>query len=138
MKLLKKIATTIALATTLFTTVPAPKANAGLILLPAGVGVVLIVLGVVYDRLGLFILDGEQTLQDQLATQISEKYSFIDDAQAVKELASLIASKVESADLNADKTVVSVSREEILKILAPTGLVELETLKVEALIKDLN
>jgi hypothetical protein len=138
MKSIKKMFTTLALAVTLFTSMPAPKAEAGLILLPTGVGIVFIVLGVVYDRLGLFILDGDQTLESQLESKLAEKYSFIDDTQAIKDLAALVATKVDGADLSAEQVEIKLSREEILKVLEPTGLAELETEKVEAMIAELN
>jgi len=138
MKSLKKIATTLALATTLFTTIPAPKANAGLILLPAGVGVVILIVGLMQNSLGLVILDGEQSLQNQIESKIGQKYTFIDDAQAVKDLAALITEKLANTDLSAENVEIKLTREEILTVLAPTGLIQLESDKVESLISDLN
>ncbi len=136
MKRIKNLMMSAVLATTLFAAIPAPKANAGLILLPTGVGVVILIIGVLRDRLGLIILDADQAnVQSQIEQKLGEKYSFIDDAQALKDLAAVVTSKI-SLDQTQDQIEVKLSRQEILDILAPTGLAELENDKVEALIAD--
>lgn len=139
MNFFKKSVATLAVAGTLFTAMPAKKAEAGLILLPAGVGIVLVVLGVVYDRLGLFILDGDQAqLTKQVESKLAERYAFIDDQVALNQLAGLIVAKIGEQPVGAEKVEVKLSREEILNVLAPTGLAELEAEKVEAMITELQ
>ena len=138
MKSLKKIIAGLALSVTLFTAVPAPQAQAGLILLPTGVGVVILIIGAIQNRLGLIILDGSTAVADQIQDSLATKYPFIDDQVALADLAKLIAEKIDVADLSGEQVELKLSRQEILNVLAPTGLATLEAQKVEALISDLE
>lgn len=134
--LLRKTSLTLAMATSLFIATPAPKAEAGILLLPTGVGVVFIVLGVVYDRLGLIILDGNT--QEVVKQKLAEKYPFIDDQAALNELSQVVVNKMNEQDMSKKEITINISREEIEQILAPTGLLELEAANVEAMIEDLQ
>lgn len=136
MKALKKTLGALALMATL-TTTPVQQANAGIILAPAGVGVFFIIMGIVYDDAFLLILDGNDH-QAQVQQMLAERHSFIDDQQALNELASAITTKIENAGEVSEEVELKLSEEEILNILAPTGLLELEPVKVQALIADLT
>lgn len=136
MKALKKTISALALAATL-TIAPAPKANAGIILVSVGVGIIFIVMGAVNDDLFLLILDGNDQ-QSQVQQILAERHSFIDDQQALNDLAAAITNKITNAGEITEEVEIKLSEEEILNILAPTGLIELEPVKVQALIADLT
>ncbi len=136
MNALKRTLGTFAIAATLMAT-PAPKANAGIVLAPLGIGVYYIILGIVLDDVFLLVLNDNNT-QTQIQQILAERHSFIDDQQALNDLASAIASKIENAGEILQETEFKLTEDEILDILAPTGLIELEPLKVQALIHDLT
>jgi hypothetical protein len=114
-----------------------PRANAGIILAPTGVGLIFIIVGIVHDNLTLLILDGSNS-QSVVEKALSEKYSFIDDQQAIKELSAEIAKKMNEVGAVTEETEIKLDQAVILEILAPTGLLELEPVKVSQLINELT
>ena len=134
---LKSILATLALSATLTLSVPAPKAEAGIFLAPAGVGILLIILGAARDDLFLLLLDG-QDHASQMEEKLTAKYNFIDDQQALKDLSALIVKEVKNTQVGDSEIEVKLDREAVLDILAPTGLIELEPAKVAALLNDLT
>ncbi len=124
----------IALALTM---TPASKAHAGIILAPTGVGIILIVLGVMRDNLTLLILDGSSA-QSNIEKELSRRYTFIDDQQAIRDLAGAITKKFEAQGKITQEVEIKLDKGEILDILAPTGLIELQPAKVQNLINELG
>jgi hypothetical protein len=122
------------------TVAPVQQAQAGLIFLPAGVGVVLLILGVIYDDLLLIILDADGNLnQDALEKVIAQKYPMIEDRDVVRALASAVREKAASVQADGEgRKQVSLSREEVLSLLAPTGMAELNPEAAEQIVRDLQ
>ena len=134
---LKSILATLALCSTLTLSVPAPKAEAGIFLAPTGVGILMIILGAARDDLFLLILDGQDNVS-QMEEKLAAKYNFIDDQQALKDLSALIVKKVKTTQVCDTEIEVKLDRDAVLDILAPTGLIELEPARVQALLNDLT
>ena len=139
MKNFKKVVSAFLIASTLSISASTPPAKAGIILAPAGVGVVLLIVGVIYHNKLMIILDADGNLsQSSLEKGLDAKYSFIDDQDVVRNLASSIREKAASAVEVDGKKLVRLSREEVLDILQPTGLADLQPEAVEGLIRDLE
>jgi hypothetical protein len=127
------------LAATLNTATPAPQAQAGVILAPVAVGIALIVLGIHYHNRWMIILDADGNIdQASLEKGLSQKYSFIDNTDVIRNLAASIREKAASTAEVDGTRMVRLSRSEVLSILAPTGLAELNPSAVDALIQDLE
>lgn len=138
MKTLKKFVVTGMIAASL-AAIPVRQANAGIILLPCGVGIVLIILGALADDALMILLDGNGNLsQDSLESALSKKYAFLDDRDVVRNLATAIREKAASTVEVDGKKSVSLSREEVLAVLEPTGLAELNPAAVEQIVTDLQ
>ncbi len=140
MNAIKRALSVLLIAATCSVALPARQANAGIILLPFGIGVLLVIMGAVYNDAGLLLLDADGNVkQDALESALAKKYSFIDDRAVVSNLALAIREKAASAeaDKNGQK-IAALSRAEVLNILAPTGLVELDPAAVEQVISDLQ
>lgn len=116
---------------------PTSKAHAGIILAPTGLGIILIVLGVMRDNLTLLILDGSSA-QSNIEKELSRRYTFIDDQQAIRDLAGAITKKLEAQGKITQEVEIKLEKGEILEILAPTGLIELQPAKVQNLIAELG
>jgi hypothetical protein len=139
MKNLKKSVSALVIAATLSTAAPAPQAQAGVILTPMAVGIALILLGVHYHNKLMIILDADGNINQQsLEKGLSRKYAFIDNSDVVRNLASAIRGKAASTPEVDGQRMVRLSRSEVLSILAPTGLAELNPSAVDALIQDLE
>jgi hypothetical protein len=136
---IKKSISAVMVAATLGAASPIPRADAGIILTPVAVGVVMIVLGIVYHNKLLIILDADGKLdRSALEQSLAEKYPFIDNQDVIRALATAIREKADSVtEQNGSKTV-QLSRGEILQILSPTALAELNPSAVEGLIQDLQ
>ena len=113
------------------------ETQAGIILAPFVIGIVLIVVGIEENRLGLLVL-GQDGLanRDQLSAKLQEKYGLEDQAVA-QQFADVIRSKaaVAPVDTKGAKTV-TLSRDEVMNILAPTGLDDLNPNLVEQMVSD--
>lgn len=97
---MKKIKLTVAalVAALVVSTAQAPKAEAGIILSPVGVGVVLFVLGVVHHNPYLIVLDADGSMsQSSLEATFAHTYPFIDNQDAIRNLAALVKEKAEIA-----------------------------------------
>jgi hypothetical protein len=136
----KKSVSTLMIAASLGTVTPAPKpAQAGIILTPVAVGVVLIILGIHYHNKLLIILDADGNVsQGSLEQTLSDRYSFIDNQDVISNLATAIREKASSMIEENGRKVVRLTRGEVLGILAPTGLADVNSSAVEALIQDLQ
>jgi hypothetical protein len=139
MKPLKKSISALVIAATLSTSTPAPQAQAGIILAPVAVGIALIILGIHYHNRLMIILDADGNINQQsLEKGLAQKYSFIDNADVIRSLASAIREKAASTAEVDGQRMVRLSRAEVLSILAPTGLADLNPSAVDALIQDLE
>lgn len=139
MRNLKKSVSALVIAATLSTAAPAPQAQAGVILTPMAVGIALILLGVHYHNKLMIILDADGNMNQQsLEKVLAQKYAFIDNSDVVRNLASAIRGKAASIPEVDGQRMVRLSRSEVLSILAPTGLAELNPSAVDALIQDLE
>jgi hypothetical protein len=136
--MLKRVLSPLLIAATLSTGVMrAQPAEAGIILTPLIVGIVILVVGLEDHNLGLVILGQDGNLnRDQLATKIQTQYNLEDPAIA-QQFADAINAKAATtqAAANGAKTV-SLSRDEVMNILAPTGLDVLNPALVDQMVSD--
>jgi hypothetical protein len=103
------------------------------------VGVVLIVLGIYYHNKMLIILDADGNIsQSALEQTLADRYSFIDNRDVIRNLAGAIREKAASTVEENGQKNVRLSRGEVLTLLAPTGLADLNPTAVEGLIQDLQ
>ena len=137
---LKKTVSAFMIASSLGVANPgAPEAQAGIILTPVAVGVVLIILGIHYHNKLLIILDADGNLsQGALEQTLADRYDFIDNQDVITQLATLIREKSASSVEENGRKTVRLDRGEVLSILAPTGLADLNREAVEQMIKDLE
>jgi hypothetical protein len=115
---------------------PAP-AEAGIILTPLVLGVVILVVGLEEHNLGLTILGQDGNLnRDQLAAKIQAQYNLEDPAVA-QQFADAINAKAAATPVatNGTKTI-SLSQDEVMSILAPTGLDVLNPSLVQQMVTD--
>ncbi len=138
-KHLKKFFSVLMIAATLGA-VPAKQADAGLLLMPCGVGAFIFIWGLLADDGFLILLDADGNLpQGDLETLLAKKYSFIEDRDVLSSLATAVREKAILAPVSTDgKKLITLSREEVLNILEPTGLADLQPEAVERLIQDLQ
>jgi hypothetical protein len=138
--MLKKVLSPLLIAATLSTGVMrAQPAEAGIILTPLVVGIVILVVGLEDNNLGLVILGQDGNLnRDQLAAKIQAQYNLEDPAIA-QQFADTINAKAATAEVSANGSKsVSLSRDEVLNILAPTGLDVLNPSLVDQMVSDLG
>jgi len=136
---LKKLSSSLLIASTLAVATPAPQANAGIIFAPVAVGIAVLVVGIIYRDTLLIVLDADGNLsQSSLEANLAKKYSFIDDRDVIHGLASAIREKAITAPVIDGKKTVSLSKDEVLNLIAPTGLADLQPAAVEALVQDLE
>ncbi len=139
MKNLKKSVSALVIAATLSSSAPTPQAQAGVILTPMAVGIALIILGIHYHNKLMIVLDADGNINQQsLEKGLAGKYAFVDNADVIRNLASAIRDKAASTAEVDGQRIVRLSRSEVLSILAPTGLAELNPSAVDALIQDLE
>jgi hypothetical protein len=111
-----------------------------LIFLPTGVGLIVLIIGLVNNDPLLTILDADGSVsQDALSRSLAAKYPAIDDANVTSALAQAIRAKaaVTTADAQGRKTV-TLGRDEVMQILAPTGLAEINPAAAEQIVRDLQ
>ena len=140
MKKLKRAMTSLLIAASLTVAVPSPQpAQAGIILTPFLVGIVLLVYGIEYHNPLWIVLDADGNLsQDSLEKSLTQTYSFIDDRDVIHNLAAMIREKAIHTPVVDGKKNVTLSKDEVLNILAPTGLADLQPEAVARLVKDLQ
>lgn len=140
---LKQFVSVSLIAATLATSsqVVAPQpAQAGVILFMAAIGFPLIIIGAIENRTWLIILDQDGGMpRDQLALALGSQFPEIEDRQVLLALASALRAKALNIAPNTrGEKLVSLTRAEILEILAPTGLLELDPAAVERIVTDLS
>jgi len=136
--MLKKILSSLVIAATLSMGVSSPQsAQAGIILSPVVIGIVLIVIGIEDNNLGLVVLGEDGAVnRDQLAAKIQAKYGLEDQAVAAA-FADTIRAKALTAPVDAKGAkTVNLSKDEVLSILAPTGLDVLNPDLVQKMVTD--
>ncbi len=139
MKKIKQAFSALIIATMIGSAVPAPQAQAGIILVPFVVGIVILVIGIENNDLLMIVLDADGNIsQGSLEANLSKKYSFIDDREVIHNLATSIREKSISTPVVDGKKSVTLSQTEVLDILAPTGLASLQPEAVQGLIRDLQ
>lgn len=119
---------------------PVAPAQAGIILAPTGVGLILLIVGLVYGDPILIILDADGNLsQDSLAKALDAKFPQINDSDVTAAMAAKIREKAASTAANAKgEKSVTLSRAELSDILAPTGLEETNSAAFEQIVSDLQ
>ena len=136
---IKKTVSTLIIAATLGLSTPSQPAQAGIILTPVLVGIVLLVYGIEYNNALWIVLDADGNLpQDALAQNLAAKYPFIDNRDVINTLAIAIREKAVSTPVVDGKKNVTLTRAEVLNILAPTGLADLQPQAVETLVQELQ
>ena len=139
MKKIKQAFSALVIATMIGSAAPAPQAQAGIILVPFVVGIVFLVIGIEEHDVLLIVLDADGNLsQDALETNLAKKYTFIDDRDVIHNLASAIRDKSISTPVVDGKKNVSLTKAEVLDLLAPTGLASLQPDAVDGLVRDLQ
>jgi hypothetical protein len=139
---IKKIVSSLLIAGTLATSQMASRpADAGIIFFPFGVGIVLLVVGLVDHDDTLIILDADgQMNHDQLVQKLAKSFPAIDqDRDVLENLAGAIRSKAANTAPNAKgQVMVSLSSDEVLSILAPTGLAETDPAAAQQIVAALQ
>lgn len=150
---MKKLVSSLVLASILFTALPSKRAEAGILVIAGSiavsgnnmavgmgggaVGFAIVLIGL-SGGLPLVVLGTDGSIsQDKLESSLNEKYSFIGDRDVTSELASMIKAKAEAATPVNDKIEVKLSREEVLEVIRPTSLLETHPKEVEAMIQEL-
>jgi len=129
MKKIKKLVSVLSIGAVLSagSMAQAPSANAGIILCPAyGAGLVLIIIGAIYDSLGLIILadtDGSMN-KDALIAALMNKYQGLGMSNSVAaDTAHLIKEKALTAKAGADgKIMVNVTAAELSQALQASNV----------------
>ncbi|MDA8792602.1 hypothetical protein N9N67_05115 [Bacteriovoracaceae bacterium] len=121
-KLVTKILTVAMLSTALMSFSPKQEAKAGILFLPAGIGIYFIYIGSLYNHLGYFLLDADD--QNVIKASLEEKYGDLTDNDLVFEnLSQTIENKVPYSEMNdEDKIEVKLTAEEINAALGPEVL----------------
>ena len=92
--------------------VGSPSADAGIILAPIGIGIILIIVGVADQSLGLVILSNNDgsLKQDSLTTDLMNKYQHLGiDTQTASDLGLLISRKYQNVRATASNARVSIN-----------------------------
>jgi hypothetical protein len=120
MQVIKKAFVFLSLFTILFTGMPKPEARAGIILAPTGIGIVLIVIGIVHDRLGLLILETDGA-DGKLEAGFASRYGHLtSNPQVFANLASMVSAKVPAEGVQ-EEIELKFSRLEIIRALGPAA-----------------
>lgn len=139
MKRLKKLISSFVITCSLLTVMPSRQADAGIIFIPIVIGIVFLVIGIENHDTLLIVLDADGSLpQDQLEQNLAKKYGFIDDRDVIHNLSTLIKDRALTAPLVNGKKLVSLTQSEVLTLLEPTGLAELEPTLVAEMVNDLK
>jgi hypothetical protein len=139
MKKIKKFLAALLIATSIGQVAPAPRAEAGIILLPIIIGYWIILRGIETNNLAMVLLGKDGNLQQEsLEKVLFDQYPFIEDRDVVRSIAMSIREKAMNAPVVDGKKIVTLSRGEVLSLLAPTGLPELQPQAVEKMIQDLQ
>ena len=151
MKHAKKLCAIVALAAVLGAAVPSRQANGGMLVLmvaPAFIGpwgavagLAVVVAGYVFQSQILIYLDENGNFdQSSLEQALATRYPFLsEDREAVRDLALLLREKALSGTPDAEgKIMVSLTEDDVLSVLEPTGLVESEPEQVAGLVQDLQ
>jgi hypothetical protein len=139
MKKIKKLIATLVIAGTIGNVAPAPQAQAGIILLPVIIGYWILLQGIATNNIALVLLGADGNMkQDALENFLAQNYGFIEDRDVISQLAYSIREKAAITPVVDGKMNVTLSKDEVLKILAPTGLADLEPVAVAKLIQDLQ
>ena len=139
MNKIKKFIATLVIAGTIGNVAPAPQAQAGIILLPVIIGYWIILKGIATNNLALVLLGADGNMkQDALENFLAQSYGFIEDRDVISQLAYTIREKAAITPVVDGKLNVTLSKDEVLHILAPTGLADLEPDAVAKLIQDLQ
>ena len=139
MKKIKKFIATLVIAGTIGNVAPAPQAQAGIILLPVIIGYWILLQGIATNNIALVLLGADGNMkQDALENFIAQNYGFIEDREVISQLAYSIREKAAITPVVDGKMNVTLSKDEVLKILSPTGLADLEPVAVAKLIQDLQ
>ncbi len=139
MKYIKQTFSVLVIMALMSVAMPTRQAKAGIIFFPVGVGIALLIIGLVYHDTLLIILDADGNVsQNAIEQSLSKKFSFIDDRAVIGNLATAIRAKADVAPLIEGKKMVSLTSDEVLQIIEPTGLAELNPNAVKQLIQELK
>jgi hypothetical protein len=120
-----------------FCLTPEP-ARAGVILCPMLEGIVWRLMRVHLSEPVLLALDANgNVLREALERDLSRTYEFIDDREVATGLAQAIAARAEATPRVEGKRRVTLTRDEIIQIIEPSGLGERKPAEVNQLMKDL-
>ena len=125
----------VALSVLCMSTTYMPKSQAGLFLLPAGVGLVVIIIGAAYDRPGLILLD--ETENDQIQELLTKKYPEISNELA-QDLSSMLTDKI--SDLDSDlkgKVEIKLDEDTLKNLLEAHGVLDFNKDLADTLLNDL-
>lgn len=122
-------------------TAQSQPARAGLMMLPfLPISIPVMYYGVKWGLVAVFLLSSEGgRTHDQLVATLAERFPQIEDRQVLENLA--LAIRQEEAKTPADSAgnkLIRLERAQVLELLAPTGLVELEPAIVGQIIHDLG
>ena len=139
MKNVKQLFSVLLIMAMMSVALPARPAKAGIIFFPVGVGIALLIIGLVYHDTLLIILDADGNVsQNAIEQSLTKKFSFIDDRAVIGNLATAIRAKADVTPMVDGKKMVTLTSTEILQIVEPTGLAELQPDAVKQLIHELQ
>jgi hypothetical protein len=104
-------------------TVSAQKADAGIILAPAGIGIFIIIWGIAAHNLGLLILGTDGTPdQTALTNTLAQQYTTLDN-DTITDLATAITNKTQTTSADASgRITVTMTRTELSTALAASNI----------------
>lgn len=122
MKSINKLFATLALFSVLFVAIPKQEAKAGIILTPAGVGVILFIVGL-WEHSALLIVLDEESSANKINLELQNRYGNLTSNQsAFENLANMIAAKTQNLDFsNKEKIEVNFTKNEIVMALGPAA-----------------
>lgn len=139
MKNVKQMFSVLLIMAMMSVALPTRQAKAGIIFFPVGVGIALLIIGLVYHDTLLIILDADGNIsQNAIESALTKRFSFIDDRAVIGNLATAIRAKADTTPMVGGKKMVSLTSNEILQIVEPTGLAELQPASVQQLIHELQ
>ena len=122
MKSINKLLATLALFSVLFVAIPKQEAKAGIILAPAGVGVILFIVGL-WDHSAILIILDDQSSANKINLELQNRYGNLTSNQtAFENLANMIAAKTQNLDFSdKEKVEVNFTKNEIVMALGPAA-----------------
>lgn len=122
MKSINKLFATLALFSVLFVAIPKQEAKAGIILTPAGVGVILFIVGL-WDHNAILIILDDQSSANKINLELQNRYGNLTSNQsAFENLANMIAAKTQNLDFSdKEKVEVNFTKNEIVMALGPAA-----------------